>query len=248
MVEWRSRRKLYWLGPLGVGTVEIESLTSYIQGLGWAYRVSSWVLVVQEVLPLYNGPYDLRSSPHRLGGFGRTRAMRLNGTGEGASAWVKTLEQLTGRTDLRVLTADPWANALPNCGFLRSAPVWCPACYQQWQEQGQPVYQPLLWAVQAVTMCLHHRQPLVELCPFCQKKQSVIGAKGAPGCCTQCGQWLGRQPTSEGGVDDEEITWQQWVTSSIEELSYARMAFGLLPWDELPVGIDACVKAVGGTR
>ena len=26
------------------------------------------------------------------------------------------------------------------------------------------------------------------------------------------------------------------------------MAFGLLPWDELPVGIDACVKAVGGTR
>ena len=70
----------------------------------------------------------------------------------------------------------------------------------------------------------------------------------APGCCTQCGQWLGMQPTLEGGVDDEEFIWQQWVTSAIEELSFASMIFGSLPWDKLSVGIDACVKAVGGTR
>ncbi len=211
MIEMPPRSKLYSLAPLGMGTVEVESLTSYIQRLAWAYRVSSWVLVVQEVLPLYNGPYDLGSSPQRLGGFGRTRG-------------------------------------LPNWGFLRTAPVWCPACYQQWQEQEQPVYQPLLWALQAVTVCLHHRQPLVEQCPFCQKKQSAIGARTVPGHCTQCGRWLGRQPTTEGGVDDEEFTWQQWVTSAIEELSFASMAFGSLPWDSLAVGIDACVKAVGGTR
>jgi TniQ len=159
VIEMPPRSRLYCLPPLGMGTVEVESLTSYIQRLAWAYRVSSWVLVVQEVLPLYNGPYDLRSSAQRLGGFGRTRAMRLNGTGAVASAWVKTLEQLTGRSDLHVLTADPWASGLPNWGFLRSAPVCCPACYQHWQEQGQPVYQPLLWALQAVTACLHHRQP-----------------------------------------------------------------------------------------
>ena len=52
------------------------------------------------------------------------------------------------------------------------------------------------------------------------------------------------QPTTEGGVDDEEFTWQQWVTSAIEELSFASMAFGSLPWDSLAVGIDACVKGV----
>jgi TniQ len=248
MIEMPPRSKLYSLAPLGMGTVEVESLTSYIQRLAWAYRVSSWVLVVQEVLPLYNGPYDLGSSPQRLGGFGRTRAMRLNGTGEVANAWVKTLEQLTGRSDLHTLTVDSWASGLPNWGFLRTAPVWCPACYQQWQEQEQPVYQPLLWALQAVTVCLHHRQPLVEQCPFCQKKQSAIGARTVPGHCTQCGRWLGMQPTTEGGVDDEEFTWQQWVTSAIEELSFASMAFGSLPWDSLAVGIDACVKAVGGTR
>lgn len=247
-IEMPPRSKLYCLAPLGMGTVEVECLTSYIQRLAWSYRVSSWVLVAQEVLPLYNGPYDLGSSPQRLGGFGRTRAMRLNGTGEVASAWVKTLEQLTGRSDLHALTAEPWAAGLPNWGFLRTVPVWCPACYQQWREQGQPVYQPLLWAVQAVTSCLHHRQPFVEFCPFCQKKQSAIGAKVAPGHCTQCRQWLGRSPTTGAEVEEEEVSWQQWVTNSIEELSFASIAFGSLPWDALAVGIDACVKAVGGTR
>jgi hypothetical protein len=247
-VKMPPRSKLYGLLPEGLGTVEVESLTSYINRLAWTYRVSSWVLVVQEILPLYNGPYSLGSSPHQLGGFGRTRAMRLNGTGEVAREWAKTLQQLTMRSDLHLLTADPWASGLPNWGFLRSTPVWCPACYQHWQEQGQPLYQPLLWALQAVTVCLHHRQPLVEQCPFCQKNQSAIGARTAPGYCTQCGKWLGMQSTTEGGVDDEELAWQQWVMSAIEELSCASRAFGVLPWDKLPVGIDACVKAVGGTR
>src|SRR6266852_54348 len=105
------------------------------------------------------------------------------------------------------------------------------------------MYQPLLWALQAVTVCLHHRQPLTEQCPFCQKKQSAIGAKAAPGCCTQCGQWLGMQPAAEDEIDVEELTWQQWVMRAIEELSSASMAFGSLPWHELPDGIDACVKA-----
>ncbi len=34
------RSRLYCLAPLGMGTVEIESLTSYIQRLAWAYRVN----------------------------------------------------------------------------------------------------------------------------------------------------------------------------------------------------------------
>jgi hypothetical protein len=56
------------------------------------------------------------------------------------------------------------------------------------------------------------------------------------------------QSSAEGVVDGEELTWQHWVMRAIEELFVASMAFGLLPWDELAVGIDACVKAVGGTR
>lgn len=242
------RSKLYCLNPLGLGTVEVESLTSYIHRLAWTYRVSSWVLVVQELLPCYDGPYSFGSLPYQLGGFGRTRAMRLNGTGEVARAWAKTLEQLTMRSDLHLLTADPWANGLPNWGFLRSAPAWCPACYQQWQEQGQPLYQPLLWTLQAVTVCLHHKQPLVEQCSFCQKKQSAIGAKTMPGYCTQCAAWLGSKPSSEQSCAEDLLDWQRWTKHVAEELILAHKMFGSLPWHMLPIGINACVEAVGGTR
>ncbi len=247
-IEIPPRSKLYCLAPLGMGTSEVESLTSYINRLAWTYRVSSWVLVVQEVLPIFNGPYYVRSSPHQLGGFGRTRAMRLNGTGEVAREWAKTLEQLTMRSDLHSLTADLWASGLPNWGFLRSAPVWCSACYQQWQEQGRPIYQPLLWALQAVTVCRQHRKFLIEQCPSCRKKQSTIGAKTAPGYCTQCGAWLGEPSEAELVVDDETFDWQTWVVSAVEELSLSCLAFGSLPWNNLPSGIDACIEAVGGTR
>jgi hypothetical protein len=247
-VEMPPRSKLYCLTPLRMGTVVVESLTSYINRLAWTYRVSSWVLVVQEILPCYHGPYSIGSSPHQLGGFGRTRAMRLNGTGEVARAWAKTLEQLTMRADLHLLTADPWASGLPNWGFLRSAPVWCPACYQQWQEQGQPLYQPLLWALQAVTVCLHHRQPLVEQCPFCQKKQSAIGAKTAPGYCTQCGAWLGKASGSAEKINEELFNWQTWVVSAVKELYLCSLVFGSIPWNKLPDGLTACVEAVGGAR
>src|SRR5260370_1625446 len=143
-VKMPPRSKLYCLIPLGLGTVEVESLTSSMNRLAWTYRVSSWILVVQELLPCYNGPYSFGSSPHQLGGFGRTRAMRLNGTGDVARALAKTLEQLTMRSDLHLLTPHPYSTELPNWGFLRPPPACVPSCYQQSQEQVQPLYQPLL--------------------------------------------------------------------------------------------------------
>ena len=40
-----------------------------------------------------------------------------------------------------------------------------------------------------------------------------------------------------------------WVMEAVEELYLASLAFGsLLRWQALPLGIAACVAAVGGTR
>jgi hypothetical protein len=80
MIEMPPRSKLYCLVPLGMGTVEIESLTSYIQRLAWAYRVTPRVLVAEVVLPhLSNRSYP---APGHLGSFSRTRSMSINGVGE----------------------------------------------------------------------------------------------------------------------------------------------------------------------
>src|SRR5437867_890615 len=80
MIEMPPRSKLYCLAPLGMGTVEIESLTSYIQRLAWAYRVNPRVLVAEVILPhLSNRSYP---DPDHLGSFSRTRSMSINGVGE----------------------------------------------------------------------------------------------------------------------------------------------------------------------
>ncbi|MGH7866752.1 MAG: hypothetical protein ACREP9_03730 [Candidatus Dormibacteraceae bacterium] len=46
-----QRSRLYSLAPRGVGTIEAECLTSYLNRLAWKYRVSPRVLIAQELVP-----------------------------------------------------------------------------------------------------------------------------------------------------------------------------------------------------
>ena len=248
VVEMPPRSKLYCLAPLGMGTVEVESLTSYIIRLAWTYRVNPRLLVAQEILPELSKEHYIQAAPSRLGSFSRTRSMSINGAGEVARDWAETLERLTMRSELRFLTLHSWAHGLPTWGLQRNIPQWCPCCYNEWREQELPVYQPLIWTLQSVTICLRHAHPLVERCPFCQKAQSALAAKTVPGCCTQCGRWLGSMPGVEPEVDAAVLDWQGWVRSAVEELYLANRAFGSLPWDQVVPGIAACVEGVGGRR
>lgn len=247
-LEMPPRSQLYNLPPVGVGTALVECLSSYINRLAWTYRINARTLVAYEVLPHLRGSHYVQAGPLRLGGFGRTRSMIVNGASEVSCDWAATLGQLTMRSDLRQLTLHQWASDLPNWGLLRNVPQWCSACYHQWREQMQPIYQPLLWTLQAVTACVEHREWLIERCPCCQQSQSAIAAKASPGHCTQCSAWLGEQPDAREKPTSETLEWQLWVMESIAELYHGSRAFGSPSWDALPIGIDACVKAVGGTR
>src|SRR5438876_11552341 len=89
MIEMPPRSKLYCLAPLGMGTVEIESLTSYIQRLAWAYRVNPRAVVAEVIRPHLSTTYYVE--PGRLGSFSRTRSMGINGAGEVARDRAQTL-------------------------------------------------------------------------------------------------------------------------------------------------------------
>lgn len=242
------RSTLYSLAPLGVGTPGIESLTSYVNRLAQVYHVGPRVLVAQHILPHLSEAYYVQTAPGSLGGFGRTRSMVINGAGPVALDWAEALSQLTMRSDLRQLTLHQWAAGLPNWGLLHSAPKFCPGCYHQWRELKRPLYQPLLWTLQAVRMCLHHHCWLRERCPSCQKLQSALAAKGSPGYCSQCGAWLGEALRPDREATSEMLEWQRWVGDAAEELYRSSLAFGSLPWDALSGGIAAVTAAVGGTR
>src|SRR6266852_3452971 len=156
------RSRLYGLVPCGMETVWSESLTSYINRLGWRHGVSPRALAAQEIGPLLlDAEWWRYPSPQLMGVFCAANAMSLNGSGNLATTWSTLLERLTERTDLHILTAPWWIGDLPIARNLRSSPAWCPVCYAEWKKQGLPIYQPLLWMLQVVTICSKHQRQLV---------------------------------------------------------------------------------------
>jgi transcriptional regulator with XRE-family HTH domain len=244
------RSRLYSLPPEGIVTPFTESLTSYINRLAWSYRVSPRFLVAQEIIPHLSRIYHFQASPSLLGAYCRTEAMSINSTGETAFDWSSTLTQLTKRENLRDLTLSSWMRNMPCRGLLRTHPAWCPVCYQEWMEGKHPLYQPLSWMLQVVTVCVRHRRQLEQHCLHCQQTQSVIPASIQPGCCTQCMKWLGisKDVEAENQVDDEALDWQQWVVNTIEELRKASTTSGILDGEQLANGLVLCSEIVGSSR
>ncbi len=244
-----ARSRLYGPAPCEVGTVWVESLSSYLHRLAARYCVAPRVFITEAILPYLSSWHETRPSlDTNRGGSYRREAMTINGAGDQANAWSELLCQLTGRADLREATLHFWASSLPTRGLLRWTPAWCPACYTIWQEAGQTLYHPLLWTLQVVTVCPRHQCMLVERCPHCQQRQSVIATRTQPGYCTQCPRWLGMPPSQEQPITDEVFSWQTWVVSCIEELYLGRRAFGSLPWATIPESLMVCREAIGHAR
>jgi transcriptional regulator with XRE-family HTH domain len=203
-----SHSRLYALEPLGLGTPNVESLTSYTSRLAEAHSVSLRTLAVQELLPLLKRDYLFNPLGNSLGAFWIEAARALNGTGALARDWTQTLQHLTLRTDLQFLTFLPWATVLTQQGLLRLTRAWCPDCLAEWQAARRPIYEPLLWNVSAVSLCVRHRRVLAESCPHpdCGSTLPVLSSHFRPGYCSRCSGWLGI--TSDRS--DPSWTTQQW--------------------------------------
>jgi hypothetical protein len=243
------RSRLYGLEPYQAETIWSESLTSYLNRLGWAHGVSPRDLVVQEMLPSLSSKPWLHSFPGLINVFSRKGgAMGLNGMRSLALEGAMLLEQLTMRSDLHLLTLRSWIGDLPLSKNLRTVPAWCDACYAEWREQASPPYQLLLWMLLVVTVCPRHKRRLIERCPQCHKYQSVITtSKTRPGECTQCGIWLGTQPKTvvEAEVHGETVEWQHWVIHALETLRLASLSSGLLQWATFFTGLASGMKSKG---
>ena len=242
-IDTPARSRLYGLVPCGVGTVWGESLTSYLNRLGWRHGVSPRALVAREMVPHLSSEH----LPPQLSAFYRQAATNLNGNGSFALEWSTLLERLTGRPDLHLLTLQWWIGDLASHGHFKKVPVWCPLCYAEWKEKHLPIYQPLLWQYQVVTMCSQHKGPLDERCPHCRKTQSVITANQSPlGACTQCGAWLGTRADAQSEpMSYEEVLWQQWVIRALEELLVANLSSGPLQWEHFFTGLTICLQEHG---
>jgi len=208
--------RLYHLPPIGLGTPMVESLTGYIVRLAQEHCVSAGVLYWKEIRTLaakgniftFRVTNDAGYSTHTI-----------NGLGSPAADFVRALEILTGRRDLSCLTLLTWRRVLPGHSLLRRCRAWCESCMYAWREANQPIYEPLLWTLQAVTVCPYHHRILRQACPHCERRIGPLDARSRGDCCSRCGQLLvpnGIDPASDSRMmPSEELVWALWVASAL---------------------------------
>lgn len=214
-----ARSHLCALPPIGVGTAFVESLTGYIQRLAAAHTVETGTLVNRELLPRipYTKGTRAGQAPAKPPDYSfYVGAHTLNGTGHRPRLWTAVLEELTRVQRLDLLTALPWANAISCVHLLRTNRAWGPSCYQSWHSLRQPLYEPLLWMFQMVTVCPNHRHSLESRCPECGRTQYVFSSESRPGYCSRCQSWLGR--LCEADADDVNLTNRHRAAEMVGEL------------------------------
>ena len=132
------RSRLYSLEPIGIGTPETESLTSYISRLAAAHSVRVRDLVISELLAYMRRSHPADSTHADLfSAFWRNETRALNGTCSLARRMAHGLEEKTGRRDLRFLTLLTWNEFLPVLQLQKMTRAWCPGCFQDWRDRGQ---------------------------------------------------------------------------------------------------------------
>jgi DNA-binding XRE family transcriptional regulator len=221
------RSCLHSLEPVGVGTAGVECLTGYVARLAESHKVSVALLFGHVLAPLLRKEYLRRAAlrfqyPCRiLAGAFRPLARAMNGTGVGALEWVDLLQTLTLRDELRFLTLLTWKEVLPQRQLLRGTRAWCPSCFQEWRDRGAVVYEPLLWAVRAVTVCQRHGRSLRTICGRCGQPSHALASRSRPGHCPACGAWLG-EPANVGCLDEGQVAGEAgrllWAAGEVGEL------------------------------
>lgn len=246
------RSRLYSLEPISVGTATVESLTGYVARLAEAHSVSVGDLVGR-VLSELADPNDpiitTAAKAFRFGGHGfRACGYMINGVSDCAEKWVHALQAATTRHDLRCLTFLPFRYALPDHLFRRHR-AWCTLCFDQWRTNGQMVYEPLLWAIKASSLCLVHARPLDCICRHCARMLRPLGVFSRPGYCERCFGWLGAPDAGNNRalpalpIGNEEMLTCTQVRGLLEMLSQVNP---LAVRESFRRNMAACLEQVAG--
>jgi len=256
-----SRSRLYHLEPIGIDTPGVESLTSYMLRLAEAHCISLRDLAISEVLPLLTQTGEVGAPALFSYGALLGNAQALNGMSIMATSGVRALEKLTLYKDLHLLTMLPWANVISKYGIFRTSQAWCPLCYEEWHINKETIYNPLLWSLKVVRVCLHHKRILNERCPSlqCQKPIPILHSRSRLGYCPYCNHWLGNvadvDVTPPEPIINKELEQAVWNATAIGELlEVAPCLSSPLQKEDLVLAINSLIsrmpvkKAVSLTR
>lgn len=190
-----SRSTLHALTPMGQGSADVESLTSYFCRLAHSHGMSAEKLAIW-VLAHFEHPVSGKYGWHQR---------KLSSMSVESEQWAAWLSELTGVDALDRLTLVPWRHLLGMPGIAPKSDRWCPCCLAEDKREGRELYLRLAWELAPSDACLRHKVQLTSTCPHCghsnvRNRAAVV----VPGYCTACGGFLGDE---EGTVAAPESLW-----------------------------------------
>jgi AraC-like DNA-binding protein len=238
--EFPPRSRLYNLEPIGIGTANVESLTSYISRLAEAHSVSPACLVTRECYPLLNRTY--------LNHQHTTIDHAANGASSRAGDWVRAFESLTQYEGLRFLTCLTWSNVMSVGHFTRRNRAWCPQCLERRRASGHAIYDPLLWALEPVKICPEDFCLLKSICPHCRTAPSRLSCRFRSGYCPKCRHWLpsgdDAGETNRLDLETPESRYEIWKSKGIGELLAAASTLSAPPCENFTKSLSLCIDRV----
>lgn len=196
-----TRTVLYNLQPEGIGTPYTESLSSYIARIAAIHNVSTATLLKEILEPVLTTNHIKQEL---LKGNNKSTLLYINENNSITFDYVKALELLTGREDLRNLTMLNWQGILCR-NIMGDNRKWCPACFNQMLADSKTIYEPLIWYLNAIEKCDIHQISLRDKCKKCKKKLPFIHSQLIVGYCQYCGGWLGEEVNDlEASLNDME--------------------------------------------
>jgi hypothetical protein len=230
-----------------MGTSQEESLTSYITRLAYEHCVTVKDLVVHELFPRFGRAYLLSREHNNLSAFWKD-ASSINSLNPSTHDWVQLLKQLTLQQDLTFLTMIPWSSILSERNLIRKTKAWCPHCYDEWRSNKLIVYDPLLWSLDVVTLCVYHKRPLETQCPHCGRYVYFLAPYCIPGHCTHCQSWLGEGSENKSAIstENDDFRWQSWKVETLEAMLTATPDIvRTLQKTHFAEAVELCLNQVG---
>lgn len=228
-----TRTRLARIAPRGLGTTRVESLTSLLMRLSATHHLQTGVLATRVLRPEMASPRNAKDA---------VRLCRLaNGVGSLATGWAEAIASASA-IEARNLTLLPWESVLPPTGLVDGFARHCPDCLHVSEADGV-VYEPLLWTLSLVRVCVVHERPLQQRCASCGQRQEAISFRSRAGLCRRCGVWLGH---SRRASAHPLSAWDRWVAVQLGELvanGGTRNTGG-----QLQSAVDAAVRALGNSQ
>ncbi|WP_277929012.1 TniQ family protein [Bacillus cereus group sp. BfR-BA-01523] len=175
---------------MGVGSPYMECLTSYLIRLSEVHKIYPSSLLSYIVAPVLDKEF-LINSVKRGGNRFYDGARTINTFEQNAVDMVTVLENLTGVQHLDQLTLMGLKEVIPSRYLLKVHLSWCPSCYEEQMNNEESYYNPLLWHLEVVKVCLKHKCRLEIYCPSCNKNLPILHRKSQNGYCVYCNTWLG---------------------------------------------------------